>query len=63
MEDGNVFGESDSWSYRSRMTVADDDCRISVGQFMKSRSGQLGSLDGDGPRVRFQYCPKNYCRR
>lgn len=51
MEEGNVFPESDSWSYRSKMAVSDDS-RISVGQFMKSRSGQLGSLDGDGPRVR-----------
>lgn len=52
--DSDVFPECDSWSYKSKIADGgeDDLCRISVGQFMKSRSGQLGSLDGDGPRVR-----------
>jgi hypothetical protein len=50
--ESDVFPESDSWAFKNKTSDPDDDIsRISVGQFMKSRSGALGSLDGDGPRV------------
>lgn len=49
-------GSPDSWGYSSKMSISCpsflkpevEDLRISIGTFMKSGSGALGSLGGDG---------------
>jgi hypothetical protein len=55
-------GSPDSWGYSSKMSIScpsflkseygGEDLRISIGTFMKSRSGALGSLDGGGSQER-----------
>ena len=54
-------GSPDSWGYSSKMSIscpsflkpeAGEDLRISIGTFMKSGSGALGSLGGDGSQER-----------
>ncbi|XP_056016469.1 centrosomal protein of 192 kDa-like isoform X4 [Ostrea edulis] len=58
-------GSPDSWGYSSKMSIScpsflksesnGDDLRISIGTFMKSRSGALGSLGGDGSQERPEF--------
>lgn len=53
-------GSPDSWGYSSKMSISCpsflkpdvEDLRISIGTFMKSGSGALGSLGGDGSQER-----------
>nr|XP_022340197.1 uncharacterized protein LOC111134927 isoform X2 [Crassostrea virginica] len=57
-------GSPDSWGYSSKMSIscpsflkpeAGEDLRISIGTFMKSGSGALGSLGGDGSQERPEF--------
>lgn len=56
-------GSPDSWGYSSKMSISCpsflkpevEDLRISIGTFMKSGSGALGSLGGDGSPERVSF--------
>ncbi|XP_061162551.1 centrosomal protein of 192 kDa-like [Saccostrea echinata] len=57
-------GSPDSWGYSSKMSIScpsflkpenGEDLRISIGTFMKSRSGALGCLGGEGEQERPEF--------
>lgn len=60
-------GSPDSWGYSSKMSISCpsflkpdvEDLRISIGTFMKSGSGALGSLGGDGSQERVSFLKKH----